>query len=177
MLKDILLLLMSFFDKKQGVIEDKDKHGIDWSDPNAKISKYFTVNESLYLPSWGISHIPSAEEKIEILKLAKIMDIIRERIGKAIVVHVWMRPISVNCPGHERHGENYNLFIGSKSLRSGHIFGKAVDFHVSGEEDFPKVRKQIEPWLESLEIRMEDNAGKWVHLDTLPVGNKRFFKP
>lgn len=176
MFKDILLLLMSFFDKKQGVIVDNND-GIDWSNPNARISKYFTVNEATYLPSWGISHIPSEQEKIEIVKLAKIMDIIRERLGKPIVVHCWIRPVSVNCPGHEKHGQNYNLFVGSKSRRSGHIFGKAIDFHVTGETDFPALRKKIEPWLKPLGIRMEDNQGNWVHIDTLPVGYKRFFKP
>lgn len=153
---------------------------VNWNDPNAKISKYFTVHEATFLPSWRIYHRPSDEEKKEILKLAKVMDTIRERFGKPIIVHCWIRPKTVNCPGHVRHGQDYNLFVGSTSTKSGHIFGQAIDFHVSGY-DGPsgchEARQKILPWLEELSIRMEDIAGGWVHVDTKPVGYKRFFKP
>ncbi len=150
---------------------------INWSDPKEKISKHFTVKEATYLPSWKVYHTPSEDEKEEIVKLAKIMDIIRDRIGKPIVVHVWIRPIQANIPGDSRNGENYNLFIGSKSKRSGHIFGQAIDFHVKGVSDFTALRILIKPWLDELNIRMEDIEGNWIHIDTKPVGHNRFFKP
>lgn len=108
------------------------------------------------------------------------MDKIRERIGIPIIVHVWIRPKSVNNPNHSRHGQDYNLFIGSKSTKSGHIFGQAIDFHVSGYSDAAKcsnIRRKILPWLEELDIRMEDIDGNWIHIDTKPVINFRFFKP
>ena len=54
---------------------------MDWTNPKTKISKYFTVHEATYLPSWKIYHTPSEAEKTEIVKLAQVMDIIRERIG------------------------------------------------------------------------------------------------
>lgn len=150
---------------------------INWDNKKDKISKYFTVHEATYLPSWDIYHTPSEEEKKEILKLAKIMDIIRERLGKPVHVHVWIRPKSVNCHNCDRHGQDYNLFIGSQSTQSGHIFGQAVDFSVGGISDFNSLRQIILPWLEELNIRMEDIQGNWIHLDTKPVGNARFFKP
>ena len=153
---------------------------IDWSNPDCKVSKYFTVHECTFLPSWRIYHIPSEEEKKEIIKLAKIMDTIRERIGSPIIVHVWIRPKSVNCPSSDRHGQDYNVFIGSKSTKSGHIFGQALDFHVKGyvgPSGCNEIRQKIMPWLEELDIRMEDIDGGWVHIDTKPVKYNRFFKP
>jgi hypothetical protein len=156
---------------------NKELDMIDWNNKESKISKYFTVKEATYLPSWDCYHTPSEDEKKEIIKLAEKMDIIRERLGKPIKVHVWIRPKSVNCPNHERHGQDYNLFIGSKSTQSGHIFGQAIDFSVKGETDFKALRQKMIPWLEELKIRMEDIEGNWIHIDTKPVGSARFFKP
>jgi hypothetical protein len=150
---------------------------INWDNPKEKISKHFTVKEATYLPSWDIYHKPSEEEKKEILKLANIMDEIRDRIGKPVAVHVWIRPKKVNCPGHARDGQDYNLFIGSKSTKSGHIFGQAIDFHISGIPNCSDVREMILPWLEEFDIRMEDIQGGWVHIDTKEVKYNRFFKP
>ena len=164
-------------DKSQKISKSTE---IDWSNPKEKISKYFNVREATFLPSWNAFHIPSEEEKKEIVKLAKKMDIIRELVGKAIVVHVWIRPKVANIPNHKRDKQDYNLFIGSTSKKSAHIFGKAVDFHVSGQvskNQNANMRKKIKPLLKELDIRMENIDGKWIHLDTNPVGYKRFFKP
>lgn len=177
MLKSIIAFILSFFKQKQIVTKEIE---MDWTNPETKISKHFTVKEATYLPSWDCYHVPTEKEKEEIIKLAKIMDIIRDRIGKAILVHVWIRPKKANIPGHERDGQDYNVFIGSTSTRSGHIFGQAVDFHFSsaaGAAGCLAKRKEIEPWLEELNIRMEDKEGGWIHIDTKPVGHKRFFKP
>jgi len=153
---------------------------IDWNNPKSKISKYFTVHEATFLPSWRIYHTPSEEEQKEITKLAQIMDTIRERVGAAIIVHVWIRPKYVNCPNSDKHGQDYNLFIGSKSTKSGHIFGQAIDFHVSGHagpQECAHIRQLIVPVLEDLDIRMEDQDGGWIHIDTKEVKYSRFFKP
>ena len=153
---------------------------IDWNNPKSKISKYFTVHEATFLPSWRCYHTPTEEEKSEIIKLANIMDIIRKRIGKPIIVHCWIRPSSVNCPSNARHRQDYNLFIGSISKTSGHIFGQAIDFHVmkhGGPDECEKMRNTILPWLEELDIRMEKMHGGWIHIDTKPVKNARYFKP
>jgi len=181
MIKTILELFFSLFKQKQALTSDpklevKMEPTIDWSDPKCKISKHFTVKEATYLPSWKCYHTVSESEKEEILKLAKIMDTIRERIGKPIAVHVWIRPKKANCPGHERDGQDYNLFIGSTSKKSSHIIGAAVDFHVTGVSDFNALRQKILPWLEELCIRMENQQGNWVHIDTRKKGFSRFFK-
>jgi hypothetical protein len=172
---DMVLNFFKIFGKKEEEI-----FMINWNDPKCKISKYFTVHEATFLPSWRIYHLPSDEEKVEIVKLAKIMDKLREKLNKPFIVHVWMRPKKVNCAASPRHGQDYNLFIGSKSTKSGHIFGQAVDFHVSGMSGVNGcnlVRQEIMPLLEPLNLRMEDIQGGWVHIDTKEVSHKRFFKP
>ena len=177
----IINFVISIFHEKRNTSKGKkEKIMVNWDNPKSKISKYFTVHEATFLPSWRVYHTPSTKEKEEIIKLAKIMDIVRERIGKPIIVHVWIRPKSVNCPNSDKHGQDYNLFIGSKSTKSGHIFGQAIDFHVtgfSGPSGCNEIRQKILPWLEELNLRMEDINGGWVHIDTKPVGFKRFFKP
>ena len=74
----------------------EEKPVIDWADPACRISNHFTVKEALYLPSWGVMHIPTESEKIEIVNLAIKMDKIREFVNCPINVHCWIRPILNN---------------------------------------------------------------------------------
>lgn len=155
-------------------------NSINWDDPKSKISKYFTVKEALLLPSIKTLHIPSEEEKVNIVALAEKMDLVRELVGKAIVVHCWIRPTAVKCSDVQYLNFNYNEYSGSKAKKSAHIIGKAIDFHVSGSEgrngcDY--IRGLLLPNLEDWGLRMEDIAGDWIHLDTAPVISQRFFKP
>lgn len=153
---------------------------IEWEDKNSPVSEHFRVHESLWLPSWRIYHDPSDEEKSEIVKTAEKMEHIRALFSSPIFVHCWIRPLRVNAPDTKWHGENYNRAIGSTSTRSAHIFGKAVDFHVGGMQGPEKcdlARQMMVPHLEEWDIRMEDIHGGWIHIDTNPVGHRRFFKP
>lgn len=150
----------------------------DWTNPSDKISNHFTVREALLLPSWGVLHVPSDDEKANILEMAAIMDIVRDRLGKPMKVHCWIRPTAANCPGSSHDGENYNLAAGSTAPKSAHIIGKAVDW--DNGDDCDDVRSTLEPMLEELELRMEDRPqSNWVHLDcqALAPGGHRFFKP
>ena len=177
-MKKLIQIILNFF--KMFGKKEEEIFMINWNDPKCKISKYFTVHEATFLPSWRIYHLPSDEEKEEIVKLAKVLDKLREKLNKPFIVHCWMRPKKVNCQSSPRHGQDYNVFIGSRSTKSGHIFGQAVDFHVSGmagPNGCNLVRQEIMPELEKLDIRMEDIQGGWVHIDTKPVGHKRFFRP
>lgn len=152
---------------------------IDWSDPESKISEYFTVHEATWLPSWKCYHIPSEEEKENIIKLAKQMDTVREELNKGIIVHVWIRPRKLNNPEHKKHGKDYNRFIGG-SAKSAHTVGSGVDWHLSGFATPKKcaiVREKLLPKLESIGLRMEDIDGGWIHNDNNKIGYKRFFKP
>lgn len=149
---------------------------IDWTNPEQKISKYFSVKEALYLPSWKVLHIPNEQEKANILKTAEVMDKIREFLGKPISVHVWLRP-TLNNPSHAKHGQDYNLFIkGAKA--SAHKVGLAVDWSCR-DYTCDKVRELLLPKLEEFNIRVEDLPGSnWVHTGTdWKPGKSRFFKP
>src|SRR5690606_2229521 len=83
---------------------------IDWKNPAAKISKHFTVKEACWLPSWGVMHIPSEDEKKNILFMAGKMDLVRDFLQKAVKIHVWIRPV-LNNPDSKYHGQDYNAFV------------------------------------------------------------------
>ena len=141
---------------------------IDWTDPRHPISSNFTVHEALWLPSARIYTFATDYEKLNIVDLAVRMERVRELFGAPIHVHCWLRP------------RWYNSTIKGASPDSQHLHGKAVDFHVKGYEGATgcaKVRSIILPHLEEFGLRMEDKQGGWVHLDSGPVINKRFFKP
>jgi hypothetical protein len=149
----------------------------DWSNPKSKISKYFTVNDALILREWkrladetdGLND----EIKSNILLTAKKMDIIREYIGKPILIKSWLRP------------SKYNVFIGG-APKSAHMDGLAVDWWTDQDgdgsltgKDCDELKSLLMPKLAEWEIRMEDNGkgARWVHIDLKPVKNSRFFKP
>lgn len=168
---------------------------IDWSNPKAKISKFFTVHDAVYLPSWESYHRPSEEEKARIVFVAKKMDAIREFLNQPIAVHVWCRPAKASIPGSKWDGRNYNRYVYEtfvwkhlseerrqqmKEPNSAHVTGEGVDWSVVGKRDAKscaEIRKLLVPKLEEFGIRMEDNAGAWIHIDVRPVVNRRFFKP
>jgi hypothetical protein len=152
-----------------------DEPGIDWTDPSAKISKHFTVKEALWLPSWQVMHIPSEEEKSNILEQAKKMDMVRDFLSVGLNVHCWLRPV-LNNPTSLHHGQDYNAFVkGAKN--SAHKIGKATDYDAQGL-NCDNVRAELEPKLEEFGIRMERlDHSNWVHNDCAPVIAKRYFVP
>lgn len=151
---------------------------INWEDPRCKISKYFSVKDSCYLNSWGVLHKPSDQEKENILKMAIIMDKVRDSFNSPIVVSCWIRPI-LNNRKSKHHGQDYNLAIHG-ALHSAHKDGRAVDFVIYGENS-DKIRQMIldRGLLEDLSIRLEDlPKANWIHLDCAWVeGKDHFFKP
>lgn len=137
---------------------------IDWTDGNCKISKYFTVKEACWLPTWQKMYAPTAEEQANIVKVAQAMDLIRDFIQFPITISCWIRPVA------------YNKMIGGAE-RSMHIVGSAVDWTAGSSCD--NIRKLILPQLSFWGLRMEDKPGSnWIHVDTKKCEDKyRFFKP
>jgi hypothetical protein len=163
-------LKTEIYKKREGFVS------IDWTNKQSRISKFFTVHEATFLPSWNVYHEPSEEEKESIKKWAEKMDIVREFLQAPIIIHCWIRPTIVSCFDPEYNGKNYNDFVGG-AKNSSHIDGSATDFHVSGlKQKCEKIRENLLPKLEEFEIRMEDNDGDWVHLDGREVSSSRFFK-
>jgi hypothetical protein len=151
---------------------------INWNDLTAKVSKYFTVGELTELPRWNAYHIPSEEEKKNLIELAGKMDQIRDIIKAPIKVHVCIRPIKANIPGHAKNGQDYNKLIGG-SPKSLHVTGQAMDWSSPGK-DCDDVRTLLKPHLESLKMCMEKKENSnWVHLDiraNIPKSG-RYFTP
>lgn len=157
-----------------------DINRIQWANHKSMITPDISVGETLMLKSWNVHHIPSDQEKKNIVHLAEILQNISDRLSLQPMIHCWIRPISANCPGTKYHGKNYNAYVGSKANSSLHIPGRAVDFHMNGYLGTKKcneIRSKILPMLEEFNIRMEDNNGNWIHIDTGIVISKRYFKP
>lgn len=156
----------------------KKPEEIDWNNPKELISPHFTVHDCTYLPSWQVSHKPSLDEKINILKLAEKLELVREYLGRPININVWIRPISVNCENPHYDGKNYNLLIGG-APSSAHIPGMAADLSVSSM-NCEEARHLLESKLEEFKLRMEKKPGSnWIHLDIKePLkGKSRYFVP
>jgi hypothetical protein len=149
---------------------------IAWADPKASISKHFTVHDATYLPTWQCYHEPSDTEKANILRMAEVLEKVREVLGKPLNVHCWIRPTNVaNSTSYT--GRNYNAVVGG-AQNSPHITGIAVDFNPVGLE-CGQGREVLLPELEKLGIRMENREGPWIHVDirSPAPGHPRFFRP
>lgn len=68
---------------------------IDWSNPDCKISKYFSVLEATKGELARTPH-PASTEAANIIKLAAELDKLREAFGSAIGVTSWNRPPVIN---------------------------------------------------------------------------------
>jgi len=155
-----------------------DPAKIDWADPKAKVGKYFTVKEALWLNQWQTMHLPSPEEQLAIVQTAAKMDAIREIIGSAINVHCWIRPGKLNNPASLNHGGDYNRLVRG-APRSAHKLGLAVDWSCKGRS-CDEIRALLLPHLPVLKVRMENlPRSGWVHIDLYPPfdGKNYFFKP
>ena len=145
---------------------------IDWTDPTCKVSKYFTVREMLYLPTWkrlaNESDGLNEDIKQNLIHLGQKMDTVREYFDKPINVHVTYRP------------EEYNKEIGG-ALHSAHSDGQAMDFDIVGMT-CDEVRNELvgKNLLDQWAMRCEKAPGtNWVHLDyrALKPGGNRYFIP
>ena len=160
------------------VYDNFEKKMTDWANPDSLITPNFCVREALLLPSWGILHTPSEEERDNIVNLAETMEKIRAYlVNTHILVHCWIRPTNVNCPGSRYHGQNYNAYVKGAG-HSQHIYGKAVDW--SCETPCDRVREDLVSLLVPFNIRMEKlpMGSPWIHIDTgEPVSGNRYFLP
>lgn len=150
---------------------------INWSDLKSPLTQHFTVKDAIWLPAWSVAHVPSETEKVNIISLAHKMELVREFLGKPILVHCWIRPVVVNAPATIHDRKNYNAAIGG-APGSAHIEGMAVDWNPTSMT-CAEARYLLIPELERLQLRMENKEGPWVHLDSRqPLQKKpRFFRP
>lgn len=126
---------------------------------------HFTWSEFLWLPKWKIHALPDEETYFNIITTAKKMQDIRDILKAPIKITSGYRP------------PEYNALIGG-AKKSAHIYGLACDFQAN-DYTAKEVRSILLPFLDKLDIRMEDHTGNWTHIDLMivPPKGKRFFKP
>ena len=126
----------------------------------------FKWKEVLWLNQWQVYVFPSVPIEDNLAHTMAKMQKIRKILGNyPITITSAYRPAT------------YNRAIGG-AKQSAHMKGRACDFQVHGYDECDTVRGILYPYLEQLDIRMEDLPGaNWVHIDTMPVIHKRFFKP
>jgi uncharacterized protein YcbK (DUF882 family) len=144
---------------------------INWQDGNEKISKYFTVKDACYLPRLKKLTVPSEDQRKEILKLATLLDDVRDFLGVPLLVSNWLRT------------EEYNKLIGG-STKSQHCKGSAVDFVPQGIT-CTEAQEKLNTELANFGLCMERTLdtpqyehSPWVHIDTRSVipNSGRWFK-
>lgn len=125
----------------------------------------FTWHEALWLPSWKRHVKPSDVTNISmdtlldnVARQAAALTEVRQALGKAIVVHCWVRPPA------------YNKQIGGAS-NSSHLRGMATDFHMPGLTA-EQVRQAVKS--KKLYPGAGENNVSWVHLD---LEHKTWFNP
>lgn len=157
----------------------------EWSNPEAKISKYFTWREALWLPELGRMADETDGLTDEILDNLKVlfhkMDIVREYFGSPIIVHVCFRSMQYHIDLYKRINDKrkaQGLPEQHVPMGSAHLKGKAVDFHIKGISIADAQKKIVdEKKLDEWVMRMERDTATWIHLDINPVGpSGRFFK-
>jgi Peptidase M15 len=125
----------------------------------------FTWHEALWLPSWkrhvkasDVTNISMDTLLDNVARQAAALTEVREAIGKAIVVHCWVRPPA------------YNKQIGGAS-NSAHLRGMATDFHCPG-----MTAEQVRQAVKSRKLYpgAGENNVSWVHLD---LEHKTWFNP
>ena len=130
---------------------------IDWSNPNCKVSKYFTVAEVTQNDS---RRIPTQQADIDdILRLAKELDRVREAWGSPIGVTSWFRPEPINRQVGGVQG-------------SQHTYGRAADIYTMDSDGFSQRDREFENWLDqkawsNMALGYGVSAGRgFTHIDT-----------
>jgi len=133
---------------------------IDWNDNKAKISKFFSVGEVTQFDNRRVPIKGSLVEK-EVLRLAKELDLIREKWGSAIRVTSWYRP------------KDINKSVGGVE-NSQHILGSAADLTVEEKYWFSFDQFLDKEWGDkAIGYGLSLNKG-FTHVDLRP-GRIRFY--
>lgn len=121
--------------------------------------------DALLHRQWKCSVFPTNEQYSNIIKMARILEWVENRVKQPLTITDFLR---VNA---------YNSLVGG-SPNSSHIQGQAVDFVVFGRPS-PDIRQLLLPELDRLQIRMENKDTPHVHIDCKPVqaGGSRYFIP
>ncbi len=116
---------------------------------NWYITKNFKWNEA-FVNELSSDGIPIFEVFENVVHMAYYMQQFRDKIGKPINVHCWVRQIP------------HNKRAGSTAKYSSHINGLAVDFDVTGLNS-----NEVRAFALAckLDVRIEKDTQGWVHFD------------
>lgn len=185
-LDQILELALSWFTKKEAVVQitlplesepkteemkgapvENIPSSIDWSNKDMQVTDHFTVGDCLTLHSWNRLATDSDgltdETKSNMIFLCQKMEQVRNALGCPINVHCIYR------------SPDYNTQVVKAIAHDVHSLGEAIDFDCNGHFTINELHQKLEPMLEGLNLRMERNTLTWIHLDTHPVKNARYF--
>lgn len=140
---------------------------IDWNSPDCKITTHFTVGDACMLHTWNrLANETDGfndQMKMKLVALCNKMEEIREFLGCSMNVHCMFR------------SQQYNKEVVHAIPNDVHAQGLAIDFDCNQTMTIEQLHAKLEPVLEKFGLRMERNTATWVHLDTHPVGNARYF--
>ena len=149
---------------------------INWDDPEAKVSRHFTVRDAIWLPQWNRYAVEAdgldGHAKLALERIFDRLDLVRDLLGVPLVIHCAFRPLKYN---QLVRGSATSAHV-ARMWQGGHI--AAVDFSPQGMS-CDAARELIEPELAPINIRMENLPGSdWIHIDNRPHGpSGRYFAP
>lgn len=139
--------------------------GIDWTNPDAPVSKYFSVSNCLYLHNWKrLATTEDGFDPDQLIALCEKLDMVREILGFPMNIHCIFR------------SQAYNAAQNIKPEKDVHSMSIAADFDCGPNLTIQQVKDILLPKLAELGIRMEFGTTSWVHLDLRAPGpSGRYF--
>ncbi len=139
--------------------------GIDWTNPECRVTEHFKVKDCLMLHSWNrLATEADGADFDKLIALCNKMEQIRNVLGAEVNVHCMYR------------SQAYNQSQGIKPEADVHSFSLAADWDSNNTYTIQEVKDKLEPLLEELQIRMERGTSTWIHVDLRAVGpSGRYF--
>jgi hypothetical protein len=142
---------------------------VDWTDGNSSVTEHFNVSDCLTLHNWNrLATEADGADFDKLTTLCQKMEQVRSVLGCPINIHCMFRSTAYNLEQNILPPTGLDV----------HAMNLAADLDANEHLTIQQVKDLLQPQLESLGIRMEDNGhnASWVHLDLHPVINNRFFK-
>lgn len=128
------------------------------------ITKNFTWNEA-FINEAETDGVPFYDVFKRIYDSALEFQKIRDYLGVAINIHCWYRSVEHNVRAYVQSGFDNNT-ARTKTRLGCHLYGTAIDFHITGMMDELVRQKLIQGIKEGkFKVRIEANTIGWVHVD------------
>ena len=128
------------------------------------VTKNFTWNE-IFINEHENDGVPFYDVFLRLYKSALEFQKVRDYLGVAMNIHCWYRSVEHNVRAYIQSG--YPEKESRKKTRLGcHLYGNAIDFHVTGLMD-EAVRQKLLQGIKQgkFKVRIEADTVGWVHID------------